>query len=196
MSFPARRHIVLVGLPGCGKSTVGPLVAQALGAAFVDLDEAIERRSGATIPELFARYGEASFRVQERAEMDRLLAESPSVVAAGGGWAAQPGNLEGAERRALLVYLAVPAGVAAERAERAPGTRPLLSRRTASPSGTMEDDAPLARHQRPVAEAMAELLHVRAAFYERCEAQVDAAADPPAAVAAEVARLARSRAGW
>ena len=179
----ARRRVVLVGLAGSGKSTVGPLVAEALGAAFVDLDEAIERRSGAAIPELFARYGEASFRVSERDEMERALAGSPGVIAAGGGWAAQPGSLESADGRALLVYLALPAVVAAERVERAPGTRPLLKGRA------MEGDGGRSR-------AMTDLLGARAPFYERCEARVDAAGGSPEAVAREVVRLARSRAGW
>lgn len=172
----ARRHVVLIGLPGSGKSTVGPLVGGALGAAFVDLDGAIEQRTGRPISELFARYGEASFRVLERSEMERVLAGEPSVVAAGGGWAAQTGNLESAEGRALLVYLAVPAEVAAARVAGAPVERPLLAG--------------------DIGKRMAALLAARAGCYERCAARVDAAAGTPEAVAAEVVRLARSRAGW
>jgi shikimate kinase len=171
-----KRHILLVGLPGSGKSTVGPLVAGELDTAFVDLDGAIERRSGVTIPELFARYGEASFRVLERDQMEQVLAGEPCVVAAGGGWAAQPGNLESAEGRALLVYLALPAEVAAGRVAGVSGERPLLAG--------------------DVAGRMASLLAARAGCYERCEARVDAAAGPPETVAADVLRLARSRAGW
>jgi len=176
VSAERRRHIVLVGLPGSGKSTVGPLVAQALGASFVDLDAAIERRSGAAIPELFARYGEASFRVTERDEMERVLAGDPCVIAAGGGWAAQPGSLESASGRALLVYLALPAAVAAARAAGAPGARPLLAG--------------------DVRERMAALLAARVGSYECCEARVDAAGAPAEGVARDVVRLARSRAGW
>ena len=171
-----RRHLVLVGLPGSGKSTVGPLVAEALGTSFVDLDGAIERRMGGAIAELFARYGEASFRMLEREEMERVLAAEPCVVAAGGGWAAQAGNLESAEGRAFLVYLAVPAAVAADRVTDAPGERPLLAG--------------------DVRVRMAALLADRAAPYERCDARVDAAGGTPEAVAGEVLRLARSRAGW
>jgi shikimate kinase len=171
-----RRHVVLVGLPGSGKSTVGPLVAGGLETSFVDLDGAIERRSSVTVPELFGRYGEASFRVLERREMERVLAAEPCVVAAGGGWAAQPGNLESAEGRALLVYLALPAEVAARRVAATSVERPLLA-----------GDVP---------ERMEGLLAARAGCYERCEARVDAAAGPPETVAADVLRLARSRAGW
>jgi shikimate kinase len=171
-----RRHLVLVGLPGSGKSTVGPLVAGALNTSFVDLDEAIERRAGRAVAELFAHYGEASFRVLERAEMAQLLVEAPCVIAAGGGWAAQPGNVEGAEGRAMLVYLAVPAEVAADRVAGLPRARPLLA-------GNLR-------------ERMAGLLAVRAECYERCEARVDAAGGPPEAVASDVVRLARSLAGW
>jgi shikimate kinase len=84
--------------------------------------------------------------------------------------------LEGADGQALLVYLAVPADVAAERAARVPGTRPLLG-----------DN---------VSGRMTALLASRAACYERCEARVDAATGSPEAVATDVVRLARSRAGW
>jgi shikimate kinase len=171
-----KRHVVLVGLPGSGKSTVGPLVAHALGTAFVDLDGAIAHRVGQAIAKLFARYGEASFRVLERAEMERVLAGEPCVVAAGGGWAAQTGNIEGAEGQALLVYLALPAAVAADRLAGAPEGRPLLA-----------GDIP---------GRMASLLAARVASYERCEARVDAAAGSPETVAVDVVRLARSRAGW
>ncbi len=176
MSSATRRHVVLVGLPGSGKSTVGPLVAGALGTSFRDLDSAIEHRAGKTIAELFARDGEASFRILERAEMERVLAGAPCVVAAGGGWAAQPGTLESAEGRALLVYLALPAAVAADRVAGAPVERPLLAG--------------------DVRERMAALLAARAGYYERCEARVDAAGGSPEAVAGDVVRLARSRAGW
>lgn len=171
-----KRHIVLVGLPGSGKSTVGPLVAGALRTSFVDLDGAIERRAGRTIAELFARYGEASFRMLEREEMERALRAEPCVVAAGGGWAAQAGNLESAEGRAFLVYLATSAAVAAARVADAARERPVLT-----------GDA---------RERMAALLADRAECYDRCDARVDAAGGTPERVAEDVLRLARSRAGW
>src|SRR3990172_378109 len=173
---PLKRHIVLVGLPGSGKTTVGQLVASALGAPFVDLDLAIEQRAGKSISRLFAEDGETVFRALERAEMDMVLSAPAGVVAAGGGWAAQPGNLEAATGRALAVYLRVAPDVAARRVAPTAGSRPLLAGDGAA--------------------RVSELFAARRSSYERCEASVPADPDDPGAVAREVANLARSLAGW
>jgi shikimate kinase len=85
------RPVVLVGMMGVGKSSVGRRLAAALGVEFVDADEAIEQAARMTIPEIFAQYGEATFRNGERRVIARLLgaegAETPqvSVIATGGG---------------------------------------------------------------------------------------------------------------
>lgn len=170
-----RRHVVLVGLPGAGKSSVGRLAAALLGAAFEDSDDLVERAAGRTIAQLFAGEGEAAFRRREREAMVGALARPPRVIAAGGGWAAQPGNLEAAEPRAFTIYLACSAETAAARAGTSPA-RPLLA-----------GDA---------AAAVRELLHRRRPFYERAAAMVDTEGRTPAAVAADVAALARSQGGW
>ena len=102
-----RRHLVLVGLPGAGKSTVGELVARELNTSLVDVDSTIERATSSTISEIFQREGEARFRARERKTVDGALGGKPCVVVPGGGWAAHPGNLERAQGRALLVYLSV-----------------------------------------------------------------------------------------
>lgn len=172
-----QRHVILVGLPGSGKSTVGPLVATALGAPFIDLDRVIANRAGKTIAQIFAETGESGFRALEREEMERMLAGRPSVIAAGGGWAAQPGNLESVGKGALTVYLRVSPEVAASRTATTPDARPLLSGGDAG-------------------NRLVELLRAREAFYQRSEAAVDAGAQPPASVAQEVANLARSLGGW
>src|SRR5439155_23731928 len=65
-----RRHIVLIGLPGSGKTTVGRLVAERLGTGFVDVDAIIERREGRPITMIFAEKGEAAFREMERKGME------------------------------------------------------------------------------------------------------------------------------
>lgn len=122
-------HLVLLGLPGAGKSTVGPLVAEALGRAFVDLDLEIERRERRSITEIIASRGEGAFRALERACSADLLAtgHSPIVLAPGGGW------VEDAENRALLaarcvaVYLRVSPTVAVARMGTETEARPLLA---------------------------------------------------------------------
>jgi shikimate kinase len=79
------RPIVLVGLMGVGKTTIGRRLARRLGIAFVDADEEIERAAGMTISDIFARYGEAHFRDGERRVIARLVGEGPRVIATGGG---------------------------------------------------------------------------------------------------------------
>lgn len=80
-----RRSLVLVGLMGAGKSTVGRRLAQRLNLRFVDADDEIEAAAGMTIPEIFERYGEAHFRDGERRVIRRLLQEPRQVIATGGG---------------------------------------------------------------------------------------------------------------
>jgi shikimate kinase len=79
------RSIVLVGMPGCGKSAIGRRLAPRLELPFVDADEAIERAAGKTIKEIFADHGEPYFRDGERRVIARLLAAGPQVLATGGG---------------------------------------------------------------------------------------------------------------
>jgi shikimate kinase len=80
-----KRSIVLIGMPGCGKSALGRRLAPRLELPFVDVDEEIERAAGKTIKEIFADHGEACFRDGERKVIARLLASGPQVLATGGG---------------------------------------------------------------------------------------------------------------
>jgi shikimate kinase len=91
------RSIVLVGLMGSGKSTVGRRLAQRLGMPFADADDEIERAAGMTISDIFERFGEAHFRDGERRVIARLLAGKPRVLATGGG------AFINAETRALIL---------------------------------------------------------------------------------------------
>ena len=99
------RPIVLVGMMGVGKSSVGKRLAALLHLPFVDADEAIEEAAQLTIPEIFETYGEAYFRDGERRVIQRLIAESvagrPMVIATGGG------AFVNAETRALILDKAI-----------------------------------------------------------------------------------------
>lgn len=90
--------LILVGFMGCGKSTVGRLLAQRLDWPFVDLDDQIEAAAGRTIREIFESSGEAEFRRQERVALQALLASATQdphrVIALGGGTFVQPDNFE------------------------------------------------------------------------------------------------------
>ncbi|MDT8345941.1 MAG: shikimate kinase [Thermohalobaculum sp.] len=96
-----RRTVVLIGLMGAGKSSVGQRLAERLGVAFADSDGEIERAAAMSIPEIFERYGEAHFRDGERRVIARLLQEPPMVLATGGG------AFMNAETRALIGRMAV-----------------------------------------------------------------------------------------
>jgi shikimate kinase len=110
--------VYLVGMPGSGKSTVGGEVAGRLGVPFVDLDAEIERRSGASVPDIFAREGEAAFRVLEARELVNASRNDPSVVACGGGVVLEPANRITLRNTGTCVYLDVPLAVLQDRIRR------------------------------------------------------------------------------
>ncbi len=123
--------LVLVGLPGSGKTAVGRRVASRHGAAFLDLDEQIERAEGRTIPEIFATEGEAGFRRLERAAVAALgpADASPTlrrVISPGGGAIVDPRNRWALYRGRLAVWLDVRPEVLAQRLRRSPNVRPLV----------------------------------------------------------------------
>lgn len=120
------RRVLLVGFMASGKTTVGRLLAQKLGWRFVDLDALIEERAGRTIPEIFRHEGETAFRSLEAEVGKEALALEGVVLAAGGGWAATPGRLEGLQGGTLSVWLRVSADTAVQRATAAGHARPLL----------------------------------------------------------------------
>jgi shikimate kinase len=119
------RPIVLVGLMGVGKSTVGRRLAARLRLPFVDADHAIEEAAGMTVAEIFERFGEPYFRDGERRVIARLMDGQPKVIATGGGAFINP------ETRALIldeataIWLNAPPAVLADRVRRR-DTRPLL----------------------------------------------------------------------
>lgn len=80
-----KKNIYLIGARGCGKSTVGKLLAQELGWAFVDADQTLEAITGRNISDIFAIDGEPAFRVMENAALQKIAANSKQVVATGGG---------------------------------------------------------------------------------------------------------------
>lgn len=125
------RRVVLTGFMGSGKTTVGPLVAARLGWNFVDVDDVIEAEAAATIAELFARDGEAAFRLREQAAIESLAAGDALVLALGGG------AIENAATRALLlamqgtllVHLEVALATTLRRCAGTEGVRPVLADR-------------------------------------------------------------------
>ena len=135
------RHVMLVGMMGAGKTTIGAECARRLARAFVDTDELIEATAGRTIAEIFSAEGEAGFRVMERAVVADVCASPvPLVIAVGGGAMLDPENRRLAGTKATVVWLRagpreLAQRVAAQAAE-AGGERPLLA--TADPVAMIE----------------------------------------------------------
>ena len=147
------RPVVLVGLMGVGKSTVGRRLARRLGVPFVDSDSAIEDASGLSAAEVYERYGEREFRDGERRLVARLVDGAVRVIATGGGAFVDPTTRKLLNERAITVWLDAPLDILTERTGRR-DTRPLL--RNGDRKSTLER---LAEERKPAyAEAH---LHVR-----------------------------------
>lgn len=125
--FPAvlKRHVVLVGLMGAGKSAIGRRVANAIGARFLDADREIEVAAGMTIPDIFETRGEAEFRNGERRVIARILDEAPLVLATGGGAFIDDETRALLAERATTIWMRADLDVLVKRCARR-SNRPLL----------------------------------------------------------------------
>lgn len=167
LSPPTR--IVLIGFMGAGKSTVGPRVAEALGWSFLDLDQELARRMGASIADVFRERGEGVFRLEERRLAEETASLERHVLAAGGGAFAQPATRDALRNGAFTVWLQC--GLPAVLARVPPdGSRPLATDR----------------------ETIAELFAQRESSYRQADCRVDAE-QTPAKVARDVVEAYRAR---
>jgi shikimate kinase len=171
------RHVVLVGLPGAGKSTVGPLVAAALDRPFLDFDQELERRVGLSVPDQFARDGEPVFRAREAELSAELAGRAAMILAPGGGWMANPAAADALRSVALVVYLRTSPAAALARLGTGVAGRPLLAR-AADPLG-----------------ALTALLDRRASVYEAADHTLDTDGLAASAVANSVVALVTGREG-
>lgn len=153
------RSIVLVGLMGAGKTSIGRRLAARLGLRFHDADSEIELAAGCTVPELFDRFGEPAFRDGERRVIARLLAGEPIVLATGGGAFMDAATRAAVRRAGVSVWLRAPL--------------PVLVRRVAGRS-----NRPLLRHGDPAA-MLASLIAKRHPFYAEADLIVDCGEESP-----------------
>jgi shikimate kinase len=129
------RHVVLVGLMGAGKTSVGRRLAARLGLPFIDSDHAIEESARMTIPEIFSQLGEAEFRAGEKKVIARLLGEPQQVIATGGGAYMDPETRARLRERGVTVWLRAELPVLMRRVQKRQN-RPLLQ--TTDPEATMQ----------------------------------------------------------
>ena len=169
-------HIVLVGLPGSGKSTVGPLLAAELKAQFIDLDMEIERRERMPVSEIFASRGEQEFRAMERSITQELAGRAGMVISAGGGWMLDDANVAALRPPARILHLKVSVATALSRLGPEINRRPLL----AGPAA---------------ATRLEELSAARMPLYSRADAEIETESLTPQQVANFGIRLA-SAWGW
>lgn len=120
------RSIVLVGIMGCGKSSVGRRLAQTLSLPFVDADTEIEAAANLTIPEIFAQHGEAYFRAGEQRVISRLLKNGPQILATGGGAYMNAETRAAIRDNGLSIWLKADFSLVMSRVRRKPN-RPLLN---------------------------------------------------------------------
>ncbi|MGI8400230.1 MAG: shikimate kinase, partial [Gemmatimonadaceae bacterium] len=146
-------HLILVGLPGVGKTTIGRAAARQLGRSFIDFDQEIERRAGMEVREIFRIEGEEHFRALEFALTQELSGSGGMVLSPGGGWITQPSSVELLRSAGRIIYLRASPEAVARRLRRVE-TRPLLAGRD------------------PVV-ALRELYEKRRALYETADVVLD-----------------------
>lgn len=172
--LPDGRSIVLVGLMGAGKSSIGRRLAQRLGLEFLDADQEIERAAGCTIEEIFARFGEPEFRAGERRVIARLLEDrTPIVLATGGGAFMDPETRSRIRERGVSVWLRADLDVLHRRVSRR-SNRPLLK-------------------QGNPREVLERLIAVRYPVYGEADVVVDSDDSPPESTVEKVVRALRER---
>jgi shikimate kinase len=164
------RRIVLVGLMGAGKTSVGRRLAKALGAPFVDADEEIVAAAGMSIADIFETYGEPVFRDLERRVVARLLDGPPGVLALGGGAFVDPTTRARVKEKAISIWLDADVDTLVERTSRKRASRPLLK------DGDLR-------------AKLEKLLEERRSCYAQADHRVESGARPPEEIAAAILRL-------
>src|ERR1700680_1247345 len=131
------RSIVLVGMMGVGKSSIGRRLATRLGVPFIDADSEIEKAAGMSIADIFARHGEADFRSGEARVIARLLDGGPQVLATGGGAVLNADTRVAIKAKGVSIWLSAEFDVLMRRINKRKNDRPMLQ--TADPAATLRE---------------------------------------------------------
>jgi shikimate kinase len=167
LPYLGRRSIVLVGMMGVGKSSVGRRLAARLNIPFVDADSEIEKAAGMSISDIFARHGEADFRSGEARVIARLLETGPQVLATGGGAIMNADTRAAIKAKGVSIWLTAEFDVLMRRIAKRKHERPLLQ--TADP-----------------AETLRQLLETRAPVYAQADLTVQSREVPHDAIVNDI----------
>ena len=162
-----RRSIVLIGMMGVGKSSIGRRLGARLSIPFVDADAEIEKAAGMSIADIFARHGETAFRSGESRVIARLLDSGPQVLATGGGAIMNPETRSLIKEKGISVWLSAELDLLMRRISKRKAERPMLY--TADPAATLR-----------------ELLAEREPIYAQADLTVQSREVPHDAVVAEI----------
>src|SRR5271168_4006087 len=163
------RSIVLIGMMGVGKSSIGRRLGARLGVPFVDADSEIEKAAGMSIADIFARHGEASFRNGEARVIARLLESGPQVLASGGGAVMNADTRAAIKAKGVSIWLKADFDVLMRRIAKRKNERPMLQ--TDDPSETLR-----------------QLLITREPFYALADLTVQSREAPHETIVAEIMR--------
>lgn len=173
MTIDQPKCIALIGARGCGKTTVGRVLARLLGGECVDTDEWIAQRAGLSIAEVFAAEGEACFRRRESEAIHEIVQAPPAVISVGGGAVLHQKNVDALRAVAILVWLTAPAEV--------------LYQRISTDPATASSRPPLTQ-QSGIEEVMG-LLDERSPFYQRAsDFQIETVDREPRIIAEDIVR--------
>jgi len=161
------RSIVLVGMMGVGKSSIGRRLAARLGVPFVDADAEIEKAAGMSIADIFARHGEAYFRSGEARVIARLLDSGPQVLASGGGAVMNPDTRTAIKAKGVSIWLKAEIDVLLRRVAKRKSERPML-------------------HTDDPSETLRQLLIAREPVYAQADLTVQSHEGPHDAIVAEI----------
>ena len=165
-----RRSIVLIGMMGVGKSSIGRRLGGRLGIPFVDADAEIEKAAGMSIADIFSRHGEADFRSGEARVIARLLEGGPQVLATGGGAVMNADTRAAIKTKGVSIWLNAELEVLMRRISKRKHDRPMLQ--TADPAATLRD-----------------LLAIRAPVYAQSDLTVQSREVPHDAIVSEIVTL-------
>ncbi|MGI8491983.1 MAG: shikimate kinase [Acidimicrobiales bacterium] len=174
-------RVVLIGMMGSGKSTVGSLLAERLGWPYLDSDAEILRSTGNTVPEIWRQRGEAAFRAEEaRVLAEAAASDAPAVISCGGGTVLDPDNRRRIREAGLVVWLRAEPTALGQRVGDGEG-RPLLDARASRESA---------------AASLVRLAEERTPLYaELAEVVIDSDQHPPGEIATQIAGLVAARGG-